>query len=468
VFEDSSLPDAEVKTKMTPPDTLSQLRAGKLAGIKRLDLSAGLTEFPREIFDLADSLEILNLSQNKLSALPDDFGRLRKLRILFCSENAFTDLPAVLGTCPSLSMVGFKSNQINTVDEASLPPTLRWLILTDNHISQLPSSVGRCRSLQKLMLSGNRIEHLPDEMSACVNLELLRLSSNQFRELPQWLLSLPRLSWLAFAANPFSETSDEPPATSEIDWADIVLQEKLGEGASGIIYQAHWHHDPDLAALPVAVKVFKGAVTSDGLPVSEMAGSITAGVHLNLIQVIGKITNQPDGTLGLVMALIDPVFVNLAGPPSFDSCTRDIYSDDQTFSVATALRLALGVASAAAHLHERGILHGDLYGHNVLWKPDGECLLGDFGASSVYQPDSGVVACALQSIEVRAFGCLLEELLTRCVTENHDGLVMESLWSLQVRCVSPEVPTRPLFSAVQSELQEYNKRYRSSPSGDFL
>ena len=43
-------------------DTLAQLRAGQLAGIKRLDLSCGLTEFPREIFDLADSLEILNLS----------------------------------------------------------------------------------------------------------------------------------------------------------------------------------------------------------------------------------------------------------------------------------------------------------------------------------------------------------------------------------------------------------------------
>ncbi len=45
-------------------DTLAQLRAGQLAGIKRLDLSCGLTEFPREIFDLADSLEILNLSGN--------------------------------------------------------------------------------------------------------------------------------------------------------------------------------------------------------------------------------------------------------------------------------------------------------------------------------------------------------------------------------------------------------------------
>ena len=41
-------------------DTLAQLRAGQLTGITRLDLACGLTEFPREIFDLADSLEVLN------------------------------------------------------------------------------------------------------------------------------------------------------------------------------------------------------------------------------------------------------------------------------------------------------------------------------------------------------------------------------------------------------------------------
>jgi len=30
--------------------TLAQLRAGELAGARRLDLAAGLTEFPEEIF----------------------------------------------------------------------------------------------------------------------------------------------------------------------------------------------------------------------------------------------------------------------------------------------------------------------------------------------------------------------------------------------------------------------------------
>ena len=34
-------------------DTLAQLRAGQLSGVTHLDLNGGLTEFPREVFDLA-------------------------------------------------------------------------------------------------------------------------------------------------------------------------------------------------------------------------------------------------------------------------------------------------------------------------------------------------------------------------------------------------------------------------------
>ena len=223
--------------------TLPLLRSGKLTGIKRLDLSCGLADFPNEIFDLADSLEILNLSGNALSSLPDDLPRLYKLRVIFCSDNLFSELPEVLGQCQNLEMVGFKANRINKVSAASLPNKLRWLILTDNKITELPSELGSCASLQKLMLSGNQLQDLPIQMSACTRLELLRISANCFTQLPSWLLSLPKLAWLAYAGNPFSD-ADELVATTEqnitqIDWSTLELQQILGEGASGVIYRAN-------------------------------------------------------------------------------------------------------------------------------------------------------------------------------------------------------------------------------------
>ena len=105
--------------------TLEQLRAGALASHQRVNIRAGLTEFPTEIYQLADDLEILDLSGNALSALPHDLPRLHKLRILFCSDNQFTELPSVLGQCQSLRLVGFKANQIRSVGAPSLPPLLR-------------------------------------------------------------------------------------------------------------------------------------------------------------------------------------------------------------------------------------------------------------------------------------------------------------------------------------------------------
>jgi len=417
--------------------TLQQLRSGQLAGAVRLQLRGGLTEFPREIFDLADTLEILDLTGNALSSLPDDLPRLQRLRIIFCSENQFTELPAVLGRCPSLTMIGFKANRIASVPAAALPPRLRWLILTDNCIEQLPAEIGRCTEMQKLMLSGNRLNALPPELANCSKLELLRISANCLPGLPVWLTAMPCLTWLAFAGNPFSEAALPPVAT--IHWQELDIEHKLGEGASGIIHQATFK------GMPVAVKVFKGTITSDGLPAQEMAACIGAGNHPNLIPVLGAIPDHPDRLPALVMQLIDPALRNLAGPPSFASCTRDVYADGQQFRAGTLLGIARGIASAAAHLHARGIMHGDLYAHNILHCDEGNAVLGDFGGAVRFTPGTEL-ALALQRLEVRAFGCLLEELLERCP----DGL--PAVQALAKDCLQPAPGARPLFAKVVARL----------------
>lgn len=430
-------------------DTLYELRAGRLRGSRRLDLSCGLEEFPREIFDLADTLEVLNLTDNKLRTLPDDLGRLHGLRILFCSNNRFEHLPEALGSCASLSMVGFKANCIERVAEGALPSSLRWLILTDNRIEHLPASLGRCAGLQKLMLSGNRLRELPAGLAACEKLELLRLAANDMHDLPSWLLTLPRLAWLALAGNPCAPSPRlEGVRTAGVNWHDLELTAPLGEGASGFIHRARLKAGCEGAGREVAVKVFKGAMTSDGLPECELAASLTAGNHPHLIEVLGRIDQHPAGSPGLVMALVDPEFESLAAPPSWDTCTRDIYAEGRRFDPRAVLRLAFGIASAAEHLHRHGIMHGDLYAHNILSNAGGESLLGDFGAASFCPEDH---ARALQQIEVRAFGCLLEELLDRTVFplgEPTGGL----LRSLQARCLDVDRAARPFFAEICDEL----------------
>lgn len=435
--------------------TLEQLKSGELAGATRLDLSENLQHFPREIFDLADSLEVLNLSGNQLSSLPDDLPRLHRLRILFCSDNAFTEVPAVVGRCDSLEMVGFKANRIRTIAAEALPPLLRWLILTDNQLEKLPAEIGQCTRLQKLMLAGNKLQTLPETLANCSRLELLRIAANQLPALPAWLLDMPRLSWLAFAGNPFSDAMEAeilaqhplPP----VDRAQIALGEVLGQGASGVIHRAEWNQ-PGQSAKAMAAKLFKGSLTSDGLPHSEMAACIAAGAHANLIPVTGPLAECAETLPGLLMALIDPSYQTLAGPPSLASCTRDCYTEERRFSADEALRIAGNVASVTAHLHERGILHGDLYAHNLLVNPQGHALLSDFGAASFFDSttDQGR---ALQRIEARAFGCLLEEVLQRSEHWDTDPRLLH-VAELMRQCMDENTQARPDFAALAQRFEQ--------------
>ncbi|MGK5059134.1 leucine-rich repeat-containing protein kinase family protein [Janthinobacterium sp. LB2P49] len=426
--------------------TLEQLRTGQLAGLRRLKLSCSLTEFPREIFDLADSLEILDLSGNVLSSLPDDLPRLHKLRIIFCSDNLFTTLPAVLGACPALEMIAFKANRISHVPAAALPSRLRWLTLTDNVIESMPDELGKCGQLQKLMLAGNCLDSLPASLANCRRLELVRIAANRFTALPDCLLSLPRLSWLAYAGNPYTEARElaalAATAAAGMAWQRLELAQQLGEGASGVIFRARLDGVDD-----VAVKVFKGAMTSDGLPRSEMGACVSAGAHAGLIPILGTLDGHPQGALGLVMPLIDTAFRNLAGPPSLESCTRDVYADGLRFSTQQVLAIAHGIASAVCQLHARGIVHGDLYAHNILHADAGACLLGDFGAASMFVPGSPQ-GDLLQGIEARAFGVLLGELIAHCATS------LPAVQTLQDACLQEEVLWRPRFDAIELALRD--------------
>jgi hypothetical protein len=436
--------------------TLEDLKSGKLKGIKKLKLSCDLREFPEEILELADSLEILDLTGNNLSELPQSFGRLKKLKIAFFSNNRFTHLPEVLSECSNLDIIGFKANKISGLSEGSLPDKIRWLILTDNVLTSLPDSIGRCVTLQKVMLAGNRLKTLPDSMRNCQNLELLRISANEFENLPEWLFSLPKISWLAFAGNPCSDPHNIPDVLRQIDWKDIVVDKVLGEGASGIISKAHLAKSFDNLE-KVAIKVFKGEVTSDGLPQNEMNACIAAGEHPNLVKVLGKIANHPDKKQGLVLELIDPSYKNLGGPPDFQTCTRDTFPDHPAFSTDEIINILSGIASAASQLHSRGIMHGDLYAHNILinkkeFNKDLHPILGDFGAATFYHAEDPQ-ANLIEKIEVRAFGCLMDDLLTRINLKDSTTEEYEVLNQLKADCLKFNANNRPTFRELSKQLK---------------
>ena len=413
--------------------TLADLKAGKLQGVKSLKLSESLTRFPQELFSLSETLEILDMSHNLLTVIPD-LSSFKKLKIAFFSFNKLTAVPSAFRGCDSLYMLGLKGNQMVGFDEDILPYSLSWLILTDNALTHLPRSIGKLTKMRKFPLAGNQLESLPDEMKNCRDLELIRLSANNLKEVPEWLLTLPKLSWLAFSGNPCSQVNVSE--IKEVAYESLEMSELLGEGASGEIYKGFDKNSQK----EVAVKLFKGAITSDGYAHDEMNAYMSTGEHPHLISVHAKIEGSKP--LGLVLELVPSHYENLGLAPTFETCTRDTFEVGKSFDVETIYSVARAMVSASEHLHARGIMHGDLYAHNILINmEDGHCYFGDFGAATFYDKSNPL----FEKIEVRAFGCLLEDLLTHCSREESG---YEYLVKLAKTCMAEDVAMRPSFSEI--------------------
>ena len=424
--------------------TLKILKSGNikpedLGPEKRFKIAEGLTEFPRELFELADHIEVLDMSGNNLSELPSDFGRFKNLKILFLSNNQFDHIPDVIADCPNLEMIGFKSNQIKTISESALPIKTRWLILTDNQISKLPDSIGQLSRLQKLALAGNQISSLPDAMANCRNLELIRLSANQLEAMPDWLFQLPKLAWLAFSGNPCTAVGQSLASkVAEAKLSDIQLLDQIGAGASGVIHKANWKKEEN----PIAVKLFKGSVTSDGYPQDELDCCLAAGGHENLIKVIGFVPDPKQ--LGLLMELIPNTYSNLGLPPSLETCTRDTFEDGTKFNVEYILRVLKQMASTIKHLHQQCVSHGDIYAHNILINDESNILFGDFGAATHLVGLPIGQRQGMAWIEVRALANLLEDLLLNIDSglSSSDQMRFEGLMSLLLWSRSNNVKTQ--------------------------
>jgi len=418
-------------------DTLAQTSAP----LSRITLSAGLTEFPTGLYRFADCLEILDLSGNQLSDLPADLHRFKKLKRLFLTSNNFNHIPEVLSLCPALVMVSFKGNKLTDFAEACLPEHLEWLILTDNQLTALPDDFGRYKKLRKVAMAGNQLSSLPDSMQQCRELGLLRLSLNQFESFPDWLFELPKLAWLALGANPACPVPEAQTITAH-SLADYQLLEKLGEGASGVIYQARFAQEPEL----VALKQFKGWITSDGCPKDEMNNYLNAGQHPNLIAVKAKLKDCE--LPGLVMDLVPASFSVLGQPPSFDTCTRDTFTQGQGLTLTQLNKLAQQVVKVMAHLHQQLICHGDLYAHNMLVNKDQQLYLGDFGAATALQALPSKQQQLFCALEVRAFGYWLLDMQTLLSSEDSAEFARDYATLVQLSMQS-EVSNRPGFTQLQ-------------------
>lgn len=398
----------------------------------KLDLSnCNLSELPSTLTDeikakpqAAANLTLLNLAHNSLCHLPNFLARLPNLRILFLLGNQFTAIPEVVRELPSVTMLSFKNNRLSGVlNGSSLPVNISWLILTSNEITSLADDFpSHCRGVRKLMLSNNKLSALPASFcSEMQTLELLRLANNSFEQFPKELYALPHLAWLSLAGNPCTGGAVQSPmqlpsalAIENLEAAyDVDWEHPFGDGTSGTAFPGVCRGTGDL----VAVKRFRALAGSDGRALDEVAVSLAASGVPGVVQAVGYCAETDEKgevtTVTLVMERVPGGAKCIAGPPSFDSCTRSVYDPEMTLDREDADRIVSVVEKAVEGLLERGVSHGDVYGHNVLVgekEEDGErpVVLGDLGAGW-WIPRPGTHGA--RTVEMRAVDVFREEVM---------------------------------------------------------
>lgn len=193
--------------------------------IKILNLSnMNLEKVPSKLIEKFSSIEVLCLSSNKLTELPNEIGNLKKLRSLDISNNKLVGLPDSICNLNDLYKLDLSDNAIENIDkicnlnqlsllnlgrneivllsnEFSNLKNLIELRLFQNNLISIPISLCELSKLKILDLSFNKIETLPDEISNLVNLEDFYLFDNEITSIPKEFGKLVNLVELNLSMN---------------------------------------------------------------------------------------------------------------------------------------------------------------------------------------------------------------------------------------------------------------------------
>jgi|GEM_PF-77540 len=107
----------------------------------------------------------LNLSDNKLTALPTEIAQLTALTELYLHNNQLTELPPQIAKLTALTVLNLGGNQLTAV-----PPkigqltALTTLDLSVNRLTALPPEIAKLTALTALYLHGNPRLEIPDSV----------------------------------------------------------------------------------------------------------------------------------------------------------------------------------------------------------------------------------------------------------------------------------------------------------------
>jgi len=157
---------------------------GNLSDLNLLSLeNNNLTELPASFGNLA-TVEEIYLNENQLEILPENFGNMPEIILLVLVYNNLTTLPESITELTSLKALYAGENQIESIPEnIGNMENLQMLAMGFNNITEIPESIGNLSSLGSISLSHNQINALPETFGN-LNADTVLLGDNNIHELP--------------------------------------------------------------------------------------------------------------------------------------------------------------------------------------------------------------------------------------------------------------------------------------------
>lgn len=265
------------------------------SNVVALDLrDRGLDTFPMPIVE-NPQLKILFLFGNRLTSLPEEFGKLTNLQTLYLSTNQLTSLPESIGKLDSLHTLDVSYNHLR-----SLPATigqlhqLQILDVTGSELTSLPETIGELQKLQSLILTYNPLVNLPVAIIRLSHLENLNLHRSKLTNLPEFIGQLTNLRSLNISRNVLTSLPESIGQLTSLQTLELFdnqltrLPESIGRLHD---LQTLVLYNNPLASLPESIGQLRNLqiLSVSGSPLTSLPASI---VQLKNLQKLYLSNNQ--------------------------------------------------------------------------------------------------------------------------------------------------------------------------------
>ncbi len=197
-----------------------KIEEARRTGTTILNLSnMKLTKLPDSLWELT-ALQELNLSYNQLTALPEAISKLISLQLLKLSDNKLTALPEAIGKLAALNYLTLQSNQLTALPESIGQLTkLEVFVIWTNQITMLPDSLRNLEHLKEFRIGDNPLILLPDWIGRLTRLKILDIGVLKLTNVPHWLNQLQELTQIDLDKN---KLTDLPLSLAQLEHLEQI------------------------------------------------------------------------------------------------------------------------------------------------------------------------------------------------------------------------------------------------------